>query len=54
MGTIVLRTVGGESVMIPFEFRWSLVSEGGPFIESDEDAQGGWVFILITIVFYFE
>lgn len=54
MGTVVLRNTGGESVMIPFQFRWSLVIEGGPFIESDEDAQGVWVFILITIVFYFK
>ena len=46
MGTIVLPTAGGESVMIPFELRWSLASEGGPFIEND-DARGGCVSILI-------
>lgn len=47
MWTIVSRTAGGESVLIPFEFRWSLVTEGGPVTESGKDAEGGRVFIFI-------
>lgn len=37
---------GGEAVMMPFAFRQSGALKGCHYRGSDEDTQGGWVFIL--------
>lgn len=49
VGALFPGTYSGESVVIPFEFRWSAVIKRCHYREGDADTQGGWEFILVQL-----